>query len=364
MANLWDNPIQTDGFEFVEYAAPDPDALGALFERMGFAAVARHRRKNVTLYKQGDVNFIINAEPQSFAQNFARRHGPSVCAIAFRVRDAAAGYDRLLSNGAWGVDHRAGPGELNIPAIKGIGDSLVYLVDRYPANDYGHTIYDVDFRPLPGYEAFWAGDAPAPAGYGLGFIDHLTHNVHRGRMAEWAEFYQRLFNFREIRHFDIEGRLTGLRSKAMTSPCGKIRIPINESTDDRSQVQEYLEAYRGEGIQHIALQTDDIYTTVDRLRDAGVALLETPDAYYEMVDQRLPGHGEPLDALRRRHILLDGSPGAGRLLQIFTRAAIGPIFFEMIQRKGDEGFGEGNFRALFESIEADQIRRGVLEPLS
>jgi 4-hydroxyphenylpyruvate dioxygenase len=373
MTDLWENPMGTDGFEFVEYAAPDPKALGKLFETMGFQAVARHRHKDVTLYKQGDVNFIINAEPRSFAQNFARRHGPSVCAIAFRVKDARSAYARALDLGAWGVEGVAGPMELNIPAIKGIGDSLIYLVDRYPENDYGHTIYDVDFRPLPGFEAFWAGKASAPQGAGLASVDHLTHNVHRGRMKEWAEFYERLFGFREIRYFDIEGKLTGLKSKAMTSPCGKIRIPINESSDDRSQIQEYLEAYQGEGIQHIALGTADIYATVDRLKASGVELLDTPDTYYEMLDKRLPGHGEPVEELRARRILLDGGPdvgggaptsstGRGLLLQIFTKTVIGPIFFEIIQRKGDEGFGEGNFRALFESIELDQIRRGVLKP--
>ncbi len=359
---LWDNPIQTDGFEFVEYAAPDPKALGALFETMGFAAVAKHHHKDVTLYKQGDVHFIINAEPRSFAQNFARRHGASVCAIAFRVKDAKRAYERLLDAGAWGVEGHAGPMELNIPAIKGIGDSLIYLVDRYPENDYGHTIYDVDFRPLPGFGSFWAGDAPAAAGAGLVCVDHLTHNVHRGRMKEWAEFYERLFNFREIRYFDIEGKLTGLKSKAMTSPCGKIRIPINESSDDRSQIQEYLEAYHGEGIQHIALHTSDIYATVDALRARGVELLDTPDTYYELVDKRLPGHGELLEELKKRRILIDGSPQGGLLLQIFTKTLIGPIFFEIIQRKGDEGFGEGNFKALFESMELDQVRRGVLKP--
>jgi 4-hydroxyphenylpyruvate dioxygenase len=356
------NPIGTDGFEFVEYAAPDPAALGALFERMGFSAVARHRHKNVLLYKQGDVNFIVNAEPRSFAQNFARRHGPSVCAIAFRVRDAAKAYEALLERGAWGVESRTGPGELNIPAIKGIGDSLIYLVDRYPENDYGNTIYDVDFKPLPGFEDFWRGQAAAPAGAGLACVDHLTHNVHRGRMGEWAEFYERLFNFREIRYFDIEGKLTGLKSKAMTSPCGKIRIPINESSDDRSQIQEYLEQYHGEGIQHIALGAADIYATVDALRERAVELLDTPDTYYELIEKRLPGHGEPVEELKKRKILIDGAPGGGLLLQIFTKTLIGPIFFEIIQRKGDEGFGEGNFKALFESMELDQIRRGALKP--
>ena len=356
------NPIGTDGFEFVEYAAPDPAALGALFERMGFSAVARHRHKNVLLYKQGDVNFIVNAEPRSFAQNFARRHGPSVCAIAFRVRDAAKAYEALLERGAWGVESRTGPGELNIPAIKGIGDSLIYLVDRYPENDYGNTIYDVDFKPLPGFEDFWRGQAAAPAGAGLAYVDHLTHNVHRGRMSEWAEFYERLFNFREIRYFDIEGKLTGLKSKAMTSPCGKIRIPINESSDDRSQIQEYLEQYHGEGIQHIALGAADIYATVDALRERAVELLDTPDTYYELIEKRLPGQAEPVDELKKRKILIDGAPGGGLLLQIFTKTLIGPIFFEIIQRKGDEGFGEGNFKALFESMELDQMRRGALKP--
>ncbi|HEU4440718.1 MAG TPA: 4-hydroxyphenylpyruvate dioxygenase, partial [Burkholderiales bacterium] len=215
---------------------------------------------------------------------------------------------------------------------------------------------------LPGFEDFWRGDAPPPEGAGLTYVDHLTHNVHRGRMQEWAEFYERLFNFREIRYFDIEGKLTGLKSKAMTSPCGKIRIPINESSDDRSQIQEYLDQYHGEGIQHIALHTRDIYATVDALRSRGVELLDTPDTYYELLEKRLPGNGEPLDEMKKRKILLDGAPGGGLLLQIFTKTMIGPIFFEIIQRKGDEGFGEGNFKALFESMELDQVRRGVLKP--
>ncbi|MBV9015835.1 MAG: 4-hydroxyphenylpyruvate dioxygenase [Alphaproteobacteria bacterium] len=348
--NLWDNPMGTDGFEFVEYTGPNPQQLAALFEQMGFVAAARHRSKNVTLYKQGDVNFILNAEPESFAQAFARLHGPSVCAIAFRVKDAAASYDRAVKLGAKPVHGKVGPMELNIPAIEGIGGSLIYLVDRYG----DQTIYDVDFHPL-------IADWP-PAGHGLAAIDHLTHNVHRGRMAVWAEFYERLFNFREIRYFDIEGKLTGLKSKAMTSPDGKIRIPINESADDKSQIAEYLEAYHGEGIQHIALAASDIYKTVEALRDRDVKFMSVPQTYYEAVDARLPGHGEDLARLRRDQILIDGAPtqGQGLLLQIFTETVIGPIFFEIIERKGNEGFGEGNFRALFESIERDQIRRGVL----
>jgi 4-hydroxyphenylpyruvate dioxygenase len=351
--SLWENPMGTDGFEFIEYTAPDAAALGRLFEQLGFAAVARHRSKDVTLYRQGDVNFIVNAEPESFAQAFARLHGPSVCAIAFRVRDAGRAYQRALSLGARPVAGKVGPMELNIPAIEGIGGSLLYLVDRYG----DHSIYDVDFVPVPGSEA-------RPEGAGLAGIDHLTHNVHQGRMAEWARFYERLFNFREIRYFDIEGKLTGLRSKAMTSPCGKIRIPINESADDKSQIEEYLAAYHGEGIQHIALATHDIYRTVETLRAAGIRFQDVPDTYYEQVAARLPGHGEDLARLARNRILIDGAPasGGGLLLQIFTDTMIGPIFFEIIERKGNDGFGEGNFRALFESIELDQIRRGVLDP--
>ncbi len=363
--DLWDNPMGTDGFEFVEYTGPDPQALAELFERMGFFAAARHRSKNVTLYKQGDIHFILNAEPESFAQAFARLHGPSICAIAFRVADAAKAYQRAISLGAKPVQGKVGPMELNIPAIEGIGGSLIYLVDRYGEQ----TIYDVDFVPSPPPQPSLAsgGDkGGAAAGVGLTRIDHLTHNVHRGRMGLWSEFYERLFNFREIRYFDIEGKLTGLRSKAMTSPDGKIRIPINESADDKSQIAEYLEAYHGEGIQHIALGTDEIYETVEALRQCDISFMSVPDTYYEAVDTRVPGHGEDLGRLRKDRILIDGAPGEGEglLLQIFTDTVIGPIFFEIIQRKGNEGFGEGNFRALFESIERDQIRRGVLNPHS
>ncbi|HEU4852421.1 MAG TPA: 4-hydroxyphenylpyruvate dioxygenase [Telluria sp.] len=359
----WENPMGTNGFEFVEYAAPDPVALGKLFEQMGFTAIARHRTKDVTLYRQGEVNFLINAEKDSFAQRFARKHGPSVCAFAIRVDDAAFAYKRALELGAWGFDNKNGPMELNIPAIKGIGDSLLYFVDRWRGKN-GTTggigdisIYDVDFVAIPGVDQ-------NPKGKGLTYIDHLTHNVYRGRMAEWAGFYETLFNFREVRYFDIEGKLTGLKSKAMTSPCGKIRIPINESSDDKSQIAEYLHQYSGEGIQHIALGTDDVYGSVQALGEAGVPFQDTIETYYELVDRRLPNHGENLAELKRLRILIDGhSDDKGRelLLQIFTQNVIGPIFFEIIQRKGDQGFGEGNFRALFESIELDQIRRGVLE---
>jgi 4-hydroxyphenylpyruvate dioxygenase len=348
--DLFENPMGTDGFEFVEYTAPDPALLRTLFEQLGFPVVARHRSKDVTLHTQGDINFIINAEPDSAAQAFARAHGPSVCAMAFRVRDATRAFKRAVELGARPFAGQVGPMELNIPAIEGIGGSILYLVDRYG----DQTIYDVDFKPVP--------QAKDVANAGLTYIDHLTHNVHRGNMDVWAGFYQRLFNFREIRYFDIEGQKTGLFSRAMTSPCGKIRIPINESQDEKSQIEEYLHAYRGEGIQHIALGTGDIFRTVDVLRARGVKFQDTPDTYYEGVNARVAGHGEDLAALKSRRILVDGAPtkGQGTLLQIFTQNVIGPIFFEIIQRKGNEGFGEGNFKALFESIELDQIRRGVI----
>jgi 4-hydroxyphenylpyruvate dioxygenase len=352
----WANPMGTDGFEFVEYTAHDAKALGQLFEGLGFRAVALHRAKDVTLYRQGDVNFVVNAEPDSFGQAFARVHGPSACAMAFRVRDAAAAFKRAIALGARAVPGKTGPMELNIPAIEGIGGSLIYLVDRYGKRG---SIYDVDFVGVEGA----LDPLPSPAGAGFSYIDHLTHNVHRGRMDVWADFYSKLFEFREVRYFDIEGKLTGLKSRAMTSPCGKIRIPINESADDKSQIEEYLKAYRGEGIQHIALGSDDIYATVEGLAARGVKFMAPPPAaYYDNLEKRLAGHGEDVARMKTHGILLDGAPGGGLLLQIFTQTAIGPIFFEIIQRKGDEGFGEGNFRALFESIEQDQIARGVLAP--
>ena len=361
--SAWPNPMGTDGFEFIEYAAPDPQAMAAVFERMGFKAIAKHRHKNVTLYRQGGINFIINAEPDSFAQRFARQHGPSVCAIAFRVQDAKAAYERAISLGAWGYADTAGPGQLNIPAIKGIGDSIIYFIDKWRGKggaqpgDIGNIgFYDVDFEPLDSITA----DALNPQGHGLTYIDHLTHNVHRGRMDEWAGFYERLFNFREVRYFDIEGQVTGVKSKAMTSPCGKIRIPINEEGNEKAgQIQEYLDKYHGEGIQHIAMGSGDLMATVDMMRGKGVKLLDTIDTYYELIDKRIPGHGENVAELHQRKVLVDGKKGA-LLLQIFSENQLGPIFFEFIQRKGDDGFGEGNFKALFESIELDQMRRGVL----
>jgi 4-hydroxyphenylpyruvate dioxygenase len=361
------NPMGTDGFEFIEYTAPDSRALGALFESMGFRLVAEHRSKDVTLYRQGGINFVVNHEPHSFAQAFARVHGPSVCAFAIRVADADHALQRAIGLGAKPHYGEIGPMELQIPAIRGIGGSLIYLVDHYG----GRSIYDVDFVSVaandePAQSDASASDEPrnpqgtqSPTAAGLTHIDHITHNVHAGRMDHWAQFYERLFGFRELRYFDIHGRKTGLRSRALVSPCGKIRIPVNEPTDPQSQIEEYLHAYHGEGIQHIALATDDIYATVEALRARGVRFMDTPDSYYEALARRIPNHGEELDRLRHDRILMDGSRD-DLLLQIFTHTVIGPIFFEVIQRKGNEGFGDGNFQALFDAIERDQMERGVI----
>jgi len=353
MADLFDNPLGTDGFEFVEFTSPDPQALGQLFERMGFTAVARHRSKDVIRYKQGDINFLLNNDQQGQVVDFRSSRGPSANAMAFRVKDAATAFAGAIARGAEPVASRTGPMELNIPGILGIGGAHIYLVDRYGAQE----IYDVDFTPIPG-----AAEQEAANSCGLTYLDHLTHNVFRGNMKTWADYYERIFNFREIRYFDIEGQQTGLFSKAMTSPDGKIRIPLNESQDDHSQIEEFLRTYKGEGIQHIALGSDDIFASVDAIRARGLAFQDTIDTYFDGIDARVPGHGEDVEKLRAHRILVDGAPteGQGLLLQIFTENAVGPIFFELIQRKGNEGFGEGNFKALFESLELDQIRRGVL----
>ena len=329
-----ENPMGTDGFEFIEYTSADPVYLRILFEKMGFPVTARHRSKDVTLHSQGDINFLINAEENSFAQQFAAKHGPSICAIAFRVRNSALAFERAIDLGATPVEQKVGPMELNIPAIEGIGGSRLYLVDRYGSG----TIYDVDFEPVE------PGSAGSLRSTGLTYVDHLTHNVHQGMMDKWAGFYEKLFNFQEVRFFNIKGKKTGLTSRAMVSPCGKIKIPINESSDDKSQIEEYLREYQGEGIQHIALGTEDIYDAVDRIRNNQLMFQTAPDSYFEMIDQRVRGHSECVAELAKRHILIDGDGQQGILLQIFTENLIGPIFFEIIQRKGNQGFGEGNFQ--------------------
>ncbi len=362
MADLFENPMGLMGFEFVEFASPMPNTLEPVFEMLGFTKVALHRSKDVALYRQGDINFIVNHEPASVASFFAAEHGPSACGMAFRVKNAPQAYARALALGAQPLELETGPMELRLPAIKGIGGAPLYLIDRF---DEGRAIYDIDFEFIDGVPRH-------PVGHGLKLIDHLTHNVYHGRMRYWASFYERIFNFREIRYFDIKGEYTGLTSRALTAPDGKIRIPLNEEANGSGgQIEEFLMQFSGEGIQHIALVTDDIIASVDSLRQAGVPLMSAPPAtYYEMLEGRLPGHGEPVAALQTRGILLDGVSNAGDnggekrlLLQIFSETMLGPVFFEFIQRKGDDGFGEGNFKALFESIERDQIKRGVIHPV-
>jgi 4-hydroxyphenylpyruvate dioxygenase len=354
MSNVFDNPMGLDGFEFIEFSAPDKNIIEPVFEGLGFSKVAVHRSKDVSLWRQGRINLVLNHEARSPAAYYAEEHGASACGMAFRVRDAQHAYTRAIALGAQPVEVPCGPMELKLPAIRGIGGAILYLIDRY---EDGASIYDIDFRFLP--------DVPRrPEGRGLLDIDHLTHNVYRGRMSYWARYYERLFNFREIRYFDIKGEHTGLQSRAMSAPDGKIRIPLNEERSGNGQIEEFLMAYNGEGIQHIAFSCENLLDTWDRLASAGVRFMTPPpDTYYEMLEERLPAHGEPVAELQRRGILLDGSTDTGDarlLLQIFSENMVGPIFFEFIQRKRDEGFGEGNFRALFESIERDQVRRGVL----
>ena len=349
----FENPMGIDGFEFVEFAAPEPAVLHALFRRMGFTAVLKHKSRPITVYRQGGVNFLVNEDPDSFAADFVAKHGPSACGFAVRFRKPADRVcEQVIERGGEAVDHKPQTKAVDAPVVKGIGDCMLYLVDRYGDNG---SVYAGDYEPV-------AGADQHPKGFGLTFIDHLTHNLFFGNMKKWADYYEKLFNFREIRYFDIKGAKTGLVSKAMTAPDGIVRIPLNESSDEKSQINEYLNEYKGEGIQHIACFTDDIYATVEAMRAEGIQFLDTPEAYYEVIDQRVPGHGENVQRMKDNRILIDADPETKKklLLQIFTQNVIGPIFFEIIQRKGNEGFGEGNFQALFESIERDQMKRGVL----
>ena len=352
------NPVGTDGFEFVEFAHADPVELETLFTRMGYKQVARHKTKSISVWRQGDINYLINSEPNSHAMNFVDAHGPCASSMAWRVVNAQQAYDHAVKLGA--EPYLKEDKALDVPAIVGIGGSLLYFIDIY--GDSG-SAYDAEFD--------WLGDVNhEPEGIGFYYLDHLTHNVYRGNMDTWWHFYRDLFGFTQIHFFDIEGKLTGLISRAITSPCGKIRIPLNESTDDKSQIESYLNKYKGEGIQHIAVGTDDIYDATDQLADNGLKFMPgPPGAYYELSKERVTGHTEPLDRMRKHGVLIDGEGviddvNGDRmtriLLQIFSKTVVGPIFFEFIQRKGDEGFGEGNFRALFESIEAEQLRTGEL----
>ena len=355
------NPIGLDGFEFIEFSAPEKGVIEPVFAAMGFHRIAHHRSKDVDLWRQGEINLVVNYEPQSPAWYFAREHGPSACGMAFRVKDAHHAYAELLRRSAEPVPVETGPMELRLPAIRGIGGAIVYLIDRYESDgNEALSIYDIDFAYLPGVDRH-------PAGAGLRRIDHLTHNVYGGRMAYWAAYYEKLFNFREIRHFDINGEYTGLTSQALTAPDGKIRIPLNEEGErGHGQIDEFLRRFNGEGIQHVAFVCDDLVAVWDRLKQTGVPFMTSPpDTYYAMIDERLSGHGVNIAALQARGILLDGTTASGMprlLLQIFAEPALGPVFFEFIERRGDEGFGEGNFQALFESMERDQLQREVLNP--
>lgn len=353
-----ENPAGTDGFEFVEFAHPEPEKLEALFATMGYTPVAKHKTKAITVWRQGDINYIVNAEPNTHAAGFIADHGPCAPSMGWRVVDAQHAFDHAVKLGATPYE---GDGKImDVPAIVGIGGSLLYFIDTYGETG---SAYDAEFD--------WIGAVdPKPEGIGFYYLDHLTHNVFRGNMDTWWDFYRELFGFTQIHFFDIEGKLTGLISRAITSPCGKIRIPLNESTDDKSQIEAYLHKYKGEGIQHIAVGTETIYDATDKLADNGLKFMPgPPDAYYDLSQSRVNGHSEPLERMKVHGILIDGEgvfddTNGDRmtkiLLQIFSKTVIGPIFFEFIQRKGDEGFGEGNFRALFESIEEEQIRAGEL----
>ncbi|MFS4436660.1 4-hydroxyphenylpyruvate dioxygenase [Paracoccaceae bacterium GXU_MW_L88] len=348
------NPAGTDGFEFVEFAHPNPDELADLFTKMGYTKTAKHKTKDITLWQQGDITYVLNAEKGSMGMDFVELHGPCAPSMAWRVVDAEHAFNRAVEMGA--KPYEGGGKVLDVPAVYGIGDSLLYFVDTY--GEKGNP-YEAEYEWLDGAD-------PKPEGVGFYYLDHLTHNVHRGNMDTWYRFYNEIFNFKEIRFFDIEGKKTGLFSRALTSPCGRIRIPINESADEKSQIEEYLKEYKGEGIQHIAVASENIYDSTDQIHANGLRFMPPPpEIYYDMSYDRVSGHDEPMDRMKKHGILIDGEgvvDGGNTkiLLQIFSKTVIGPIFFEFIQRKGDDGFGEGNFKALFESIEADQEARGVI----
>lgn len=348
-----ENPAGTDGFEFVEFAHPDPEKLRELFTQMGYQRTAQHKSKAIELWQQGDITYVLNDDPQSHARQFVEDHGPCAPSMAWRVVDAQHAFDHAVSKGA---EPYTGAGKtMDVPAIVGIGGSLIYFIEDY----YDTNPYNAEFDWL---------DRAHPEGVGFHYLDHLTHNVFRGNMDVWFRFYGDLFNFKEIRFFDIEGKFTGLYSRALTSPCGRIRIPINEDRGETGQIVSYLKKYKGEGIQHIAVGARDIYAATDEIAARGVKFMPgPPDSYYTLSKTRVVGHDEPLDRMKTHGILIDGEGvvdgGETKiLLQIFSKTVIGPIFFEFIQRKGDDGFGEGNFKALFESIEAEQIATGELKP--
>lgn len=343
------NPVGIDGVDFIEYASADIKFFEELFKKFGFEEAASAHGKNIKLYRQGQINFILNSDPQSFASEFARLHGPAICSTGFRVFDANKAFEIAVSRGARPYDGgEQKKGVTPFPAVYGIGDSLIYFVD-----EKNHQQLYKENLPVKQQEPF--------TGFGFSAIDHFTNNVPQGEMQKWCDFYIQIFNFREARFFDIRGQKTGLISKVMRSPCGKFSVPINEPTEAKSQIQEYLDEYKGSGIQHLAMLTDDINSTVERLKNKEIQFLSPPPhVYYEMLHERVPNIRENMEQIEKNAILIDGN-AEGYLLQIFTKNIIGPIFFEVIQRKGHDGFGDGNFQALFDAIERDQRERGYLK---
>ncbi len=350
-----DNPLGLDGIEFVEFVSPDPEALHRLFVEFGFSRIKHHRSKKIDLYRQNDITFLLNREPESFAAKFGKLHGPSICSMGWRVKDVFKATAAAAARGAV-LEHEEkdyfGRNDHPTPAIRGIGDSLIYLVDDW-MNPF--------FYEGLGFDSY---RAPAHVPHkGFISIDHLTNNVPLGTMKKWADFYKGVFGFTEVRYFDIRGTRTGLQSYALRSPCGKFCIPINEATEKESQINEYLREYNGPGIQHLAFLTSDIVASLEKLEGTSIQTLDIDDEYYAEVFDRVPGVTEDREVLRRHQILVDGDED-GYLLQIFTKNLVGPIFIEIIQRKNHLSFGEGNFQALFRSIERDQMKRGVFEQSS
>lgn len=344
-----ENPTGLLGLEFIEYATPNKALLENIFAQLGMKEVARHKTHQLRLFRQNNVNFVLNETTDSFAGRFAKTHGPSVCSTGFRVKNAKAAFDAAVARGArpfaGSNDEKSG---WKLPAIYGIGDSLIYFLE----GERNGPVWDEHFL-------FSTSDR-APRGRGLLVIDHLTNNVPVGEMQKWCDFYEKIFGFKERRYFNIRGSATGLISKVMKSPCNSFCIPINEPTDAKSQIQEYLDEYKGSGIQHIALLTENILATVSELSKAGLGFLDAPPTtYYEALPERLPNLEESPRRLQELNVLADGDEH-GYLLQIFTQNQVGPVFYEIIQRHNHDGFGEGNFQALFDSIEADQRKRGVL----
>ena len=340
------NPTGLLGLDFVMFASPDPGALDVLFRGFGFSRVHRHRARRLVHYQQGDIHLLLDREPGSHGAGFAAAHGPGINAMGWRVVDAQRAFAVALQRGARPF-HGAGALD-GVPAIHGIGDSLIYFIEAN--TDDTTTLLDQFVRlaePIPA----------KPKGFYA--IDHLTNNVERGQLETWSTFYRKVFGFTEVRTFDIRGEKTGLLSYALRSPCGTFCIPINEATDEGSQIQEYIERYNGPGIQHLAFLTEDLLASLDGLEGSGIETLDIDPTYYDTVFDRVPGVREDPARIRQHEVLVDGDDD-GYLLQIFTKDLVGPIFIEMIQRENHHSFGEGNFGALFRSIERDQERRGVI----